>query len=82
MILVVERKSQNNIEHNGVHRTRIAGAGTHMIKIVTIEREYGSGGGEIAQLLATQLGLEALGSVADRGNRAASALPQGGRRGS
>jgi hypothetical protein len=28
----------------------------HMIKIVTIEREYGSGGGEIAQLLATRLG--------------------------
>jgi cytidylate kinase len=27
-----------------------------MIKIVTIEREYGSGGGEIAQLVATQLG--------------------------
>ena len=27
-----------------------------MIKIVTIEREYGSGGGEIAQRLATQLG--------------------------
>jgi hypothetical protein len=27
-----------------------------MIKIVTIEREYGSGGGEIAQTLATQLG--------------------------
>jgi cytidylate kinase len=27
-----------------------------MIKIVTIEREYGSGGGEIARLLATQLG--------------------------
>ncbi len=27
-----------------------------MVKIVTIEREYGSGGGEIAQLLATQLG--------------------------
>ena len=27
-----------------------------MIKIVTVEREYGSGGGEIAQLLATQLG--------------------------
>jgi Cytidylate kinase-like family len=26
------------------------------IKMVTIEREYGSGGGEIAQLLATQLG--------------------------
>jgi cytidylate kinase len=26
-----------------------------MIKIVTIEREYGSGGGEIAQLLATRL---------------------------
>src|ERR1700686_570995 len=30
--------------------------GTLMIKIVTIEREYGSGGGEIAQLLSTQLG--------------------------
>src|ERR1700720_860373 len=29
--------------------------GTHMIKIITIEREYGSGGGEIAQLLAKQL---------------------------
>jgi cytidylate kinase len=28
----------------------------HMIKIITIEREYGSGGGEIAQLLAKQLG--------------------------
>ena len=27
-----------------------------MIKIVTIEREHGSGGGEIAQLLATRLG--------------------------
>ena len=27
-----------------------------MIKIITIEREYGSGGGEIAQLLARQLG--------------------------
>ena len=27
-----------------------------LIKIVTIEREYGSGGGEIAQLLAAQLG--------------------------
>jgi cytidylate kinase len=27
-----------------------------MINIVTIEREYGSGGGEIAQLLATRLG--------------------------
>jgi cytidylate kinase len=27
-----------------------------MIKIVTIEREYGSGGGEIAQLLSTRLG--------------------------
>jgi hypothetical protein len=27
-----------------------------MIKILTIEREYGSGGGEIAQLLATNLG--------------------------
>ena len=29
---------------------------TQTIKIVTIEREYGSGGGEIAQLLAGQLG--------------------------
>ena len=27
-----------------------------MIKIITIEREYGSGGGEIAQLLSTHLG--------------------------
>ncbi|MDQ1408188.1 MAG: hypothetical protein QOG55_3817 [Acidobacteriaceae bacterium] len=27
-----------------------------MIKIITIEREYGSGGGEIAQLVALQLG--------------------------
>jgi len=27
-----------------------------MIKIITIEREYGSGGGEVAQLLARQLG--------------------------
>src|ERR1700720_2901480 len=27
-----------------------------MIKLVTIEREYGSGGGEIAKLLATHLG--------------------------
>ncbi len=27
-----------------------------MIKVITIEREYGSGGGEIAQLLATRLG--------------------------
>jgi len=27
-----------------------------MMKILTIEREYGSGGGEIAQLLATKLG--------------------------
>jgi len=30
--------------------------GRAVIKIVTIEREYGSGGGEIAQLLATRLG--------------------------
>ena len=29
---------------------------THMIKIITIEREYGCGGGDIAQLLAKQLG--------------------------
>src|SRR5579863_6956098 len=27
-----------------------------MIRILTVEREYGSGGGEIAQLLATRLG--------------------------
>jgi len=32
------------------------GLAAHMIKIITIEREYGCGGGEIAQLLATQLG--------------------------
>jgi cytidylate kinase len=31
-------------------------ARTCMIKIITVEREYGSGGGEIAKLLATQLG--------------------------
>src|ERR1700723_3393500 len=30
--------------------------GTEMIRILTVEREYGSGGGEIAQSLATQLG--------------------------
>jgi cytidylate kinase len=30
--------------------------GHAMIKIITIEREYGCGGGEIAQLLATRLG--------------------------
>jgi len=35
---------------------RIAGVGIYIIKIVTIEREYGSGGGEIARSLATQLG--------------------------
>jgi hypothetical protein len=29
---------------------------TQMIKIITIEREYGSGGGEIAQLVAKKLG--------------------------
>jgi cytidylate kinase len=34
----------------------IAGVRTYMINIVTIEREYGSGGGEIAQRLANQLG--------------------------
>jgi cytidylate kinase len=27
-----------------------------MVKIITVEREYGSGGGDIAQLLATRLG--------------------------
>jgi hypothetical protein len=32
------------------------GVGNYMIKIVTIEREYGSGGGEIAQALAIRLG--------------------------
>lgn len=31
-------------------------SGTNVIKIITIEREYGSGGGEIAQLVAQQLG--------------------------
>src|ERR1700684_3633459 len=35
---------------------RTVGAGAYMIKIITVEREYGSGGGEIAQMLATQLG--------------------------
>ena len=32
------------------------GAATQMIKIIAIEREYGSGGGELAQLLAKRLG--------------------------
>ena len=41
---------------NKASASAIVGVGTYMIKIVTIEREYGSGGGEIAQLLATQLG--------------------------
>jgi cytidylate kinase len=35
---------------------RTAILGTTMIRIVTIEREYGSGGGEIAQRLADRLG--------------------------
>jgi cytidylate kinase len=35
---------------------QILAVGIFMIKIVTVEREYGSGGGEIAQSLATQLG--------------------------
>jgi cytidylate kinase len=35
---------------------RILEVGTFVVKIVTVEREYGSGGGEIAKLLATQLG--------------------------
>jgi cytidylate kinase len=30
--------------------------GGHVIRVITIEREYGCGGGEIAQLLAQQLG--------------------------
>ena len=30
--------------------------GGHVIKVITIEREYGSGGGEIAHLLAQKLG--------------------------
>jgi cytidylate kinase len=34
----------------------ILDVGIFMIKIVTVEREYGCGGGEIAQSLATQLG--------------------------
>src|SRR6202051_79562 len=38
----------------GVHR--ILEVGTFIVKIVTVEREYGSGGGEIAKLLATRLG--------------------------
>src|ERR1700726_3164691 len=35
---------------------RIVDLRPYMMKIVTVEREYGSGGGEIAKLLATQLG--------------------------
>ncbi len=34
----------------------VIGNQINMIRIVTIEREYGSGGGEIARLLATRLG--------------------------
>jgi cytidylate kinase len=36
-------------------RVSSAAQGTTMIKILTIEREYGSGGGEIAKLIATKL---------------------------
>src|SRR6201993_356115 len=34
-----------------------------MIRIITIEREYGSGGGEIAERLAKQLGWKILGHL-------------------
>lgn len=43
------------MKENGLGVNR-RGGGSNMIRIVTIEREYGSGGGEIAQLLATKLG--------------------------
>ncbi len=42
------------IQANAVFRA--LGDNRRVIKIITIEREYGSGGGEIAQLLAKQLG--------------------------
>ena len=37
-----------------------------MIRMVTIEREYGSGGAEIARKLAERLGWTAMGPDADR----------------
>src|ERR1700748_1025665 len=37
-------------------RDSMVGKAVNMIKIITIEREYGCGGGEIAQLVAKRLG--------------------------
>jgi cytidylate kinase len=46
-----ERQEWNEMEARGIR----AAQGTTMIKILTIEREYGSGGGEIAKLVANKL---------------------------
>ena len=50
LVLVILIVRQNNGFVGGMAE------GSEMIKIVTIEREYGCGGGEIAQLLARELG--------------------------
>src|SRR5580704_14777598 len=60
MILAVAAECWRN-ERNEFICSRIVfgcmrAQGTGMIRILTVEREYGSGGGEIAQLLAKQLG--------------------------
>jgi shikimate kinase len=54
MISVVVLPSQNDQFVAPIEG--LIGAALGMIKIITIEREYGSGGGEIAQLVAKRLG--------------------------
>jgi hypothetical protein len=49
-----------------------------MVNIITIEREYGCGGGDIAQFVAKTARLETMGPAADGGDRQARELPQGG----
>jgi cytidylate kinase len=48
------KKWNNKLER--ALQSKVLGPGKFMIKIVTVEREYGSGGGEIAQMLSTHLG--------------------------
>ena len=45
-----------------------------MFRVVTVGREYGSGGGLIAQRLANRLGLETAGPGLDREDRGAFVL--------
>ncbi len=52
-----------------------------MIKIVTMEREYGCGGGEIAQLLAKQLGWKLWDQLLTEEIARPCGMSQGGRRG-